>query len=167
MLAHSIPGHMTVDRILTLITVLATVAAAFFALRAAVEGKRSAAAGEQAAATGERAAIAGENAVTIAQKVRRQEQADGRIRQLYRVEEVLLELDPVAKNDAQSYVQGSEVYWRIQERLKFALVGIPASVLPTCRQRIGPPPASAARPGHANQLLPGAFAELEAQLKNE
>jgi hypothetical protein len=110
-----------------------------------------------------RAAVAGQDAVKVAERARLEERVHGRIRALTRVEECLVAFDFLAKADAQSAPGGSPLYWKAQERLKFALISVPTGALPTCRKIVG----DSMQPLAATNVLFAGATELELELKAE
>jgi hypothetical protein len=135
-------GRLGFDRMVSLLAVAAALGAAYWAWRAAA---------------------AGQDAVNIAQKARLEERVDGRIRALTRVEECLVHVDFLARDDAQHNPGGSPAYWNAQQRLKFALIGVATGALPTCRRIVG----DSMQPLAATNVLLTASTELELELKAE
>src|SRR6266516_1887491 len=88
-------GRMTFDRIVALVTALATLGAVFFAWRAAKAARDS-------VTTAEKAAVAAEQSVAIAQQARREERAAHRIRQLQMIAETLAAVQGAADTAARS-----------------------------------------------------------------
>jgi hypothetical protein len=179
---------MTVDQILALITALATLAAVFFAWRAAKAAKDSVTVAEKAAVAArdsvtvaKQAATAAKQSVAIAQQARREERAAQRIRQLQMIGEALAAVQGTADAAARSaFPQGVPVgmtaaeavglapeiaihtaYWRAMEQLGLVLANAPPEALPKCRQLA----REQRKPPGTKDLLPGALAELTAALK--
>jgi hypothetical protein len=179
---------MTVDQILALITALATLAAVFFAWRAAKAAKDSVTVAEKAAVAArdsvtvsEKAATAAAQSVAIAHQARREERAAQRIRQLQMIGEALAAVQgaadtasrsafpmgvPVGMTAAEAVAMRPEIavhatYWRSMEQLGLALANVPSEALPKCRQVA----REQRKPPGTKDLLPGAFGELTEALK--
>jgi hypothetical protein len=177
---------MTLDQIFALITALATLAAVFFAWRAATAAKDSVTVAEKAAVAArdsvtvaKQAATAAEQSVAIAQQARREERAAQRIRQLQMIGEALAAVQgaadtaarsafpmgvPVGMMAAEAVAMTPEVaihttYWRSMEQL--ALANVPSEALPKCRQLA----REQRKPPGTKDLLPGALGELAEALK--
>ena len=147
---------MTLDQIFALITALATLAAVFFAWRAATAAKDSVTVAEKAAVAAsdsvkvaKHAATAAEQSVAIAQQARREERAAQRIRQLQMIGLALAAVQGTADAAARSaFPQGVPVgmtaadtvalapeiavhaaYWRATEHLGLALANAPPEAL--------------------------------------